>query len=95
MTEEELKTAQDHGRDNREEIVASRTCGCFYCLGLFTPASIERWLNEESGTAVCPLCQIDSVIGDASGYPVESPQFLAEMHWRWFESSVPVEGSVG
>ena len=92
MTEDESKAAHNHCRDNRREIEASRMCGCFHCLGRFAPVYIDRWLSEGAGTALCALCQIDSVIGDASGYPVESPSFLAEMHLRWFETSVVGSG---
>jgi hypothetical protein len=46
---------------------------------------VESWLSEGDGTAICPICQIDSVIGDASGLPVEDRAFLKSMHELWFE----------
>jgi hypothetical protein len=85
MTEDELKDAHKHCTSNRSVVSRSRFCGCFFCLGRFAPQFVDRWLNEGDGTAVCPLCQIDSVIGDASGLPIEDRRFLVSMHEYWFE----------
>jgi hypothetical protein len=56
-------------------------------LVIFPPADIDEWVDEnEHGvgqTAICPRCGIDSVIGDASGYPV-TVEFLSQMHRVWF-----------
>ena len=38
---------------------------------------------DSSGTAVCPYCGVDSVIGENSGFPI-TEQFLKEMHEAWF-----------
>ena len=73
--------------DYREEILKSEICGCFYCTQTFSPDEIfEWWGDEESGvepTAVCPKCGIDSVIGSASGFPIDST-FLSKMRDFWF-----------
>ncbi len=79
-----LDAACTHARCNRSELEASEVCGCFYCLETFKPEKVEQWLTEGPGTAVCPECQIDSVLGSASGYPVCEPKFLQAMHVRWF-----------
>jgi hypothetical protein len=77
--------AHGHSSRHRAEIEASRSCGCFYCLRTFPPAQITCWIVDE-GTALCPYCGIDSVIGDAAGYDVSEP-FLSRMHAAWFEAS--------
>jgi hypothetical protein len=79
-----LDDAYWHTSRHREELEQSDVCGCFYCCRIFTVAEIERWLPEGSGTAFCPHCGIDSVMGSASGYPVSEPQFLQAMHAHWF-----------
>jgi hypothetical protein len=43
--------------------------------------------NTMEPTVFCPLCGMDSVLGDASGLPVEDPAFLKGMHTRWFETA--------
>ncbi len=62
-------------------------CGCFYCLEIYSPVEITRWIDERDGVgtcALCPRCGIDSVIGSASGYPI-TEEFLKKMHHYWFE----------
>jgi hypothetical protein len=75
--------AHRHCIRHHHGIEASRLCGCFYCMRQFAPSAIKDWLEEE-GTALCPHCGIDSVIGDASGYEI-STTFLARMNEAWFK----------
>ena len=67
----------------RKEIETSDVCGCFCCLATFAPALVERWLGD--GAAICPYCQVDSVLGSASGFPIKQ-EFLKAMQQRWFGS---------
>lgn len=80
-----------HGcsKDHRAQIDASSLCGCFCCLSTFPPAKIETWTDDET-RAWCPVCWIDSVIGDASGFPI-TKEFLSEMCEFWF-GDLPKEG---
>jgi hypothetical protein len=85
--------AHKHCADHYDEIIASSICGCFYCLATFPPSEIINWLQENphkrpnvllnGQTAFCPQCDIDSVIGSASGYPITA-EFLQVMHDYWF-----------
>jgi hypothetical protein len=85
-----LEAAHAHCSGHREEIERSDLCGCFYCMATFAPSEIVDWIDapddadEEAGTtALCPRCGIDSVIGSASGYPIDA-DFLTAMHAEWF-----------
>lgn len=71
---------------HRRELEASERCGCFYCLAVFGPQEIVSWLGEGDGTALCPRCCIDAVIGSASGLPL-TQEFLDEMRQHWFNDS--------
>ena len=84
----DVDRAHSHSSRHRREILASELCGCFYCLRTFPPAESDRWLGGED--AVCPYCQIDSVLGSASCFPITA-EFLRRMQARWFESVVPFE----
>jgi hypothetical protein len=78
--------AHRHSIRHRAEILASQTCGCFFCLAVFPPGEINSWVDTIDGigqTAVCPKCHIDAVIGSDSGYPIEA-EFLAQMRRHWF-----------
>jgi hypothetical protein len=79
-----LKAAREHSTDHREELQRSEVCGCFYCCSTFVAPDVEEWLDEGQGTALCPNCGVDSVIGSASGYPVGAKDFLRVMHQLWF-----------
>lgn len=83
MDDAELKQAHEHSWHHRLEIESSATCGCFHCLAAFPPIAITEWISD--GTcAMCPVCGIDAVIGDASGLPVSDQSFLREMRRCWF-----------
>lgn len=69
--------------NNKEQLLKDKKCGCFYCLKIFDPKEITDWLTDSVGTAICPYCSIDSIIGEYSGYPV-TKEFLKKMHKYWF-----------
>ena len=74
--------AHKHSSKHRAELEKSEKCGCFFCLRIYSPSEIEDWTDGEN-TAICPYCSVDSVIGDASGYPI-TKEFLQEMRNYWF-----------
>jgi Zn finger protein HypA/HybF involved in hydrogenase expression len=93
-----LLAAHRHAANNRAEIEASGTCGCFCCVQLFPPAEIVAWTgldaadfdNPEAldrGTALCPRCGSESVIGDRSGYAIDVP-FLSRMNEAWHQKTI-------
>jgi hypothetical protein len=82
-----LEQAHRHSSRHREELRRSGRCGCFYCLAVFQYQDINEW-TDDGQTACCPVCNIDSVLGDASGFYL-SEDFLRAMHDRWFEG-IPI-----
>lgn len=78
----------------RQELMESEICGCFHCCEIFGPDKITEWFGEdEQGIEqypMCPECGIDSVIGSASGYPIEY-SFLKKMKDFWFSESTFIE----
>ena len=79
--EREASRLHRHTRANRMELEASEVCGCIACERIYFPSEIERWL--EDGTALCPKCGADAVVGSASGIPI-MPGVLRRAHERWF-----------
>ena len=75
--------AHKYCTNNKASLVRDGLCGCFYCMEIFDPAIIENWILDTSGTAICPYCGIDSIIGESSGYPL-TEEFLCEMNEHWF-----------
>ncbi len=78
-----LIIAHELSKSNKTELLDDTKCGCFHCLKIFHPKEIKRWLRDGGGTAVCPYCGVDAVIGERAGYPV-TEEFLREMREFWF-----------
>ena len=55
---------------NEKSILNSDFCGCFHCISIFpaTDIKLSEMVVEKDGfkTAICPICGIDAVLGDAS-----------------------------
>jgi len=82
-----IKTAHLGSCFNKDEIINSDTCGCFYCENLFISSEIEQWYKEDEHsmggeTAICPKCNIDAVLSDK--YPIFDKKFLSVMRKYWF-----------
>lgn len=80
--------AHEFSSNHRKSLEQDAKCGCFYCLEIFKPSEIEEWVDgtEEEVTALCPYCEIDSVIGESSAYPI-TKEFLGRMNQMWFGGS--------
>lgn len=94
----DLLQATRHASRNQAEVEASQICGCFCCMQTFPPTEIVAWSGLDvsnfdnpdamsDGTALCPRCGSDSVIGDKSGYPI-TPEFLTRMNEAWFQKTI-------
>lgn len=79
----DIKAAHKHSSNHKESLLNDKKCGCFYCQKIFLPTEIKEWIDDNAGTAICPYCGIDSVIGESSGYPITTI-FLKEMNKYWF-----------
>lgn len=80
---EDYIEAHKYSINHKELLLKDKKYGCFYCLTIFSPQEIEEWIEDTSGTAICPYCGIDSVIGESSGYPI-TKEFLSKMKEQWF-----------
>lgn len=78
-----LCQAHDCSIRNKEQLEQSGICGCFSCCRIFPASEITDYIPDEPPTAECPYCYVDSVIGDASGFPI-TKEFLRKMKKRWF-----------
>ena len=88
MTEEEVTKAHKFSNNHMEALKKDKVCGCFSCLKIFSPSEIQEWIISNNdcdrlGTAVCPFCYVDSIIGESSGFPI-TKEFLRAMNKRWF-----------
>ena len=94
----DLLAAQRHSSNNRDEIEASKVCGCYYCTQIFSPDEIIAWTgldvssfddpdSSAAGTALCPRCGSETVIGDKSGFAI-NVEFLHHMNEAWCQKTI-------
>ena len=67
---------------NKEIIKNSNKVACYYCLNIYDANLIRDYTNDL--TAICPYCNVDSIIGDITKYPIENKNFLEHMNWYGF-----------
>jgi hypothetical protein len=67
---------------NKAYLENSDYCGCYHCTKIFTPELITDYVDNGQ-TALCPFCQIDSVIGSSMGYTITT-EFLEEERIKSF-----------
>ena len=83
MVSKDIIEAHKYSANHKKELLKDKKCGCFYCFEIFDPKQIKEWIEDKSGTAICPYCGIDSIIGESSGYPITT-EFLKKMNEYWF-----------
>ena len=81
---QDIMIAHQYCTNNKEDLRNDLVCGCFYCLEIFNPTEINEWIPDTKGTAVCPYCNVDSIIGESSGFPI-TKEFLTKMNDYWFK----------
>ena len=81
---QDIMIAHQYCTNNKEDLRNDLVCGCFYCLEIYSPREITEWIPDAKGTALCPYCGVDSVIGKSSGFPI-TKEFLTEMNGYWFK----------
>ncbi len=86
-TEDEMKTAHRRSLGNRPSIMKGGYCGCFKCLRVYPGSEVVTWTGDD--TAVCPYCQIDSVLS-VNDSPI-TPDFLRAMYERYFKNPVQLK----
>ena len=88
-SEDDVIKAHHFSSGNMPALKKDKLCGCFYCLEVFSPTEITEYLQDDDtlidkdGTALCPYCGVDSIIGQNSGYPI-TKTFLSKMKKYWF-----------
>ena len=86
----DLELAHTFSNNHKQALSVEQLCGCFYCQSIFSSKEILDWLEDDNpcdrlGTALCPNCGIDSVIGESSGFEITT-EFLRAMNFKWFQS---------
>ncbi|MBQ7308023.1 MAG: cytoplasmic protein [Clostridia bacterium] len=68
---------------NKNLILLSKNCGCFYCGKIFDKSLIVDYVEDMNDlTALCPFCGIDSILPDSK--VKLSKDILESMYKVWF-----------
>jgi len=75
---------------HKPAVLSSKYCGCFCCSSIFEASKIEEWIKEpedcprgKGETAVCPLCQMDTVLPESKDYEL-TQEFINDMNKEYF-----------
>lgn len=66
---------------NKNDVMQSEICGCFYCLSVFKSTQVVKYVDAGQ-TALCPSCSVDSVLCDKIA-PING-KVLFEMYVKHF-----------
>ena len=83
MRPDDLRAAHAYSLNNMPALAKDRSCGCFHCLKVFDPREITEYVEDRTGSAICPYCGIDSILGESAGFPL-TEDFLKAMRRYWF-----------
>jgi len=64
MDEKDYKLAHKFSSNNMEALKKDKVCGCFYCLQIFSPSVIERWIRHKKPTVKDKTGKINQWIYD-------------------------------
>jgi len=87
----QMEDAYRYSSNHKPELENDSICGCFDCLSIFSPKEIKDWAIADNpidkrGTACCPYCMVDTIIGESSGYPI-TKRFLKQMNHYFMQSN--------
>lgn len=83
LTTEQIEAAYAHTIRNRAELLKSHNCCCIDCRHIFPSEEVVDWIDDGQ-TAMCPYCDTDAVIGDASRYQF-TEDFINPLHNEYFD----------
>ena len=89
LSQTELKSLHKLCFQNEHLIRDAKQAGCFCCLEVFPTSAIDtsgidQWLpDQQSQTACCPHCSVDSVLADDENVKL-SHDLLKQMQTRYF-----------
>ena len=91
LSESKLKELHKLSDNHRAALKESNLCGCFYCRQTFEPSEINEWTDGD-GTALCPVCSIDSVL--PLDDTLDNTAMLMDMSMYWFNPNYDEDGNI-
>ena len=66
---------------NKELILNSEKCYCFYCQKKFNSSNVKDYIDDGQ-TALCPKCEVDAVLPD--NIEGINEEVIEKMNKYWF-----------
>jgi len=87
----DINSMMKHSFNNFLELKNSVYACCYFCESHLNTTDIVEFINEHNDgkTGICPLCGIDSLIGDASNLPIDDITFVSNLHDAAFYRKTP------
>lgn len=77
-----MEKLQAYSSHNKDLIIESNKCYCYYCLSTFNKEDIIEYIDNDK-TALCPHCKVDTVLPDSIDDEITKTT-LKDMHDYWF-----------
>jgi len=84
LNESQLKEIHKNSMFNKH-FINNKKCGCFYCESIFEGSIITEY-TDSNRTALCPNCNLDSVIYEKDNLEI-TQDLLNQMNARWFKTN--------
>lgn len=89
ILDRKYKRYHDESFQNKMKLINTGKCVCFYCGKRFNALEIEEWIQDKKGnTAICPYCNIDSVIPTFIDGEEITDEIIHELYEYYFNSDV-------
>lgn len=75
-TKQDWQVASDNAIFNKPTLLKSKIASCYCCLETFPVTEITEYVDMDDDTALCPMCGIDAVLGDATNLPICDIEYL-------------------
>ena len=73
---------------NEQSLLQASMAGCFCCLKIFDPCTIDDWIDDKPiRSACCPHCGIDAVLAEDESLDLTA-KLLKAMKAHYFDKSV-------
>jgi hypothetical protein len=83
MVDMKLEGLHKKSINNKSNIDSETLCGCFYCETIFLGDKVSNYIDEGQ-TALCPICNVDSVIA-SDKKEIVNQSILKAMHSKYFK----------
>lgn len=89
ILDRKYKLYHDESFNNKTKLLNTGKCVCFYCGKRYDVSEIKEWIQDEKDdTAICPYCDIDSVIPSLMDEKEITDEMVQELYEYYFNADV-------